>query len=88
MDNIKDRLRSVIVKSLRLSISPEELVEENLVASYGIDSITSLEVLIWVENEFNITVEDQDLTPKLIDSLDSLESYIKNRASSNTAGEV
>jgi len=79
MDEIKSKLREILVKALRLKISPEEIGDSGLVSKLSIDSINSLEILIWVEDAFGITIQDEDLSPQLIDSLDRLASYVASR---------
>lgn len=79
MEDIKNKLREIFVQALRLSIPPSEIGDKNLVATLGIDSINSLEILIWVEDDFKIKIEDEDLSPQLIDSLDILAAYIVER---------
>lgn len=79
MEDIKINLRKIVVKALRLESEPAEIGETNLIATLGIDSISSMEILIWVEDEFKITIEDEDLSPALVDSLDTLAAYVKSR---------
>ena len=81
MEDIKSRLREIFVKALRTNLDASEIGDNGLVSRLGIDSINSLEILIWVEDEFNVTIEDEDLSPQLVDSLDILTEYIaKKRA--------
>lgn len=75
----KDRLRSIYVAALKLNISPDEIGDRNLIHALSIDSITSLEILVWIEDEFKITIHDSDLSPALLDSLDTLADYIRRR---------
>ena len=79
MKMIKDRLKETMVKALRLETTPESLPEVNLVSELGIDSVDSLELLIWVENEFGIQIADEDLSVNLVDSLDTLAQYVSQR---------
>lgn len=64
------------MQALRLERSPESLPDSNLVHELGIDSINSLELLVWVENEFDIQIQDSDLSVDLVDSLDTLAGYV------------
>ncbi|AUX26881.1 acyl carrier protein [Sorangium cellulosum] len=79
MNDVRSRLRRVIVRGLRLDRSPESIPETNLTQELGIDSINSLELLVWVENEFDIQIDDADLSTALVDSLDTLASYVSAR---------
>lgn len=76
IEDIKTRLRKLYVDVLKLQQEESRIPDSNLVAELGLDSLNSLELLVWVENTFNIQIEDEDLTPKLVDSLDTLSSYI------------
>jgi acyl carrier protein len=79
MNELKDKLRQIFVKALRLHRTPESIPDDNLTSELGLDSINSLEVLIWVENEFGIQIDDEDLSVALINSLDVLAAYVENK---------
>lgn len=81
MADIKARLRRVLVESLRLDCEPHDVPDTGLVDKFAIDSIASLEFLIWVEDEFQIQIDDADLTIELVDSLTTLAAYIEARTS-------
>jgi acyl carrier protein len=76
MQDIKDKLREVLVTSLRLDISPADVPDHELVSTLGLNSINTIEFLIFVESEFGIEVADEDLTVDLIDDLDRLADYV------------
>jgi len=81
MENIKSGLRELFVDTLRLPISPAEIGETNLIADLGIDSIGAMELLTRVENQFHILIDDADVSPALVDSLDTLSNYIAQKKS-------
>jgi acyl carrier protein len=75
----KRRLRKVLVESLDLQREPETIPDTNLVAELGLDSINTIEFLIWVEGEFGIEIADEDLSVDLIDDLNRLAQYVEER---------
>jgi acyl carrier protein len=79
VDDIKKRLREVLVESLDLKIDPGSIPETNLVAELGLDSINTIEYLIWVESAFSIEIADEDLSIDLIDDLSKLAAYVHAR---------
>lgn len=79
MSDTKARLRRVLVESMRLDRDPATIPDENLRLEVGFDSVSSLEFLIWVENEFGIQIDDEDLSVQLVDSLDRLAEYVERR---------
>jgi acyl carrier protein len=81
MKDIKSGLRELFVDTLRLPISPAEVGETNLIADLGIDSIGVMELLTRVENQFKILIDDTDVSPDLVDSLNTLADYIAQKKS-------
>lgn len=81
MQEIKTALREVFVEALRLDLNPAHIGEADLIAQLGIDSIVLMEILTQVENRFEIIIEDEDVSPALVDSLDAFASYIAKKQS-------
>jgi acyl carrier protein len=81
MEDIKSSLRKLFVDTLHLPISPAEMRETNLIADLGIDSIGVMELLTRVENQFTILIDDADVSPALVDSLNTLADYITQKQS-------
>lgn len=79
MEEIKAALREIFVETLRLPMSPTQVGEEDLVAQLGIDSIGLMEIITRVENRFHIIVEDEDVSPTLVNSFDTLATYIAGK---------
>lgn len=79
MSDTKNRLREVLVQSLDLKIDPGDVPDKNVVAGLGLDSINTIEFLIWVEGEFNVQIADEDLSIELIDDMDKLAEYVDAR---------
>ncbi|HEX7286701.1 MAG TPA: acyl carrier protein [Candidatus Angelobacter sp.] len=86
MNEIKTQLRSIIVQALHLNQGPETIPDTNLTSALGLDSINSLELLIWVENHFHISIADEDLSVSLIDSLDVLAEYVERQLNLQSVG--
>lgn len=79
IESLKTALREILVEILRLSIAPGQIGESDLVAQLGIDSIGLMEILIRVENQFHITVEEEEISPSLVNSLETFAGYVKKK---------
>ncbi|GII84218.1 hypothetical protein Ssi03_22080 [Sphaerisporangium siamense] len=79
MEDTKAKLRKILVESLELSRDAADIPDTNLVQELGLDSINTLEYLIWVESEFGIQIADEDLSVDLINDLNVLASYVEAR---------
>lgn len=83
MEEIKAALREILVETLRLRIDPTQVGEGDLVAQLGIDSIALMEILTAVEKRFHIIIEDEEVSPTLVNSLDTLARYIAKKKKDN-----
>lgn len=54
--------------------STQSLMEEGIVDSTGI-----LELASFLESRFLITIEDNEFTPKNLDSLDNISTFVMNK---------
>ena len=72
--SVEQRLKSVLLSVIKTPIDPDSvqpgvpLVHKGL----SLDSVTLLEFILGIENEFNIMLDDGALTPAHFESLSSL----------------
>lgn len=73
---IINEIKEIIIKSMDLQKEPSEIIGHDLINEIGINSIDALEIFVWIENKFEIQIEDEDLSDELLNSIDSLADYI------------
>ena len=73
---IINEIKEIIIKSMDLQKEPSEIIRHDLINEIGINSIDALEIFVWIENKFEIQIEDEDLSDELLNSIDSLADYI------------
>lgn len=82
MDNvtIETTLKEMIVDRLFLKIAPSEIESEaSLVDVYGVDSVSLLELVVGLEEQFGITVEDGDFNVNNFMTVAALRDFVKGR---------
>lgn len=52
---------------------------QNLIDTGVIDSMGVLVVVTWLEQEFGIVVDDEDVVPENLASIDNLSSYVDRK---------
>ncbi len=81
---IGQRVKSAIVQSLRLSIDPNDIADDELLfEGVGVDSIAALEIIFALEQEFGIEVDDEELRVDLFDSVNSMVRYVSGKLASS-----
>lgn len=83
-NTIKENLKKAIKETLKLD-PQKELPDENLFASLGIDSLMALELLISIEQAFDIQIEDEDLSVDLLSSIGRLTDYVYEKSMNKSA---
>jgi acyl carrier protein len=77
---IEEKIRTYIAKNLLFSDKgyqyPDHtsFLEEGIVDSQGV-----MELVMFVEEEFNVKVDDQDIVPDNFDSVTNLSNYIRRK---------
>ncbi|MDI9347059.1 MAG: acyl carrier protein [Methylacidiphilales bacterium] len=75
MDSIEERLRKVVIDTL--VIKPDELkLESSFETDLGADSLSFVELSMAVEEEFDITIPEEDA--EKLTSFQKLLEYIKS----------
>ena len=75
---VEDRIREIIVE--QLGVSPEEVVPEaSFIDDLGADSLDIVELVMAIEEEFNLEIPDEDA--ERIQSVQDVQNYIEERTS-------
>jgi len=80
-DELKSQIKQAIVKSLKLPIRPDEIEDGAALfgAGLGLDSIDALELVLGLEQEFQIKVEDEEVGVKAFASVNALCDFIEQK---------
>lgn len=77
-ESIEDRIRKMMVTRLFMRIPPEDIKEnESLIDSYGIDSISLLELVVGIEEEFGLVIGDDEFDVKHFETVGALSAFIR-----------
>ena len=75
---LKEQIKCLIVAALGLDVNPAEIPDDEALFGGGmdLDSMATLEIVAAIEEGFGITVEDDELTAELFDSVETLAEYV------------
>jgi len=76
MSDMKDKIRSFIVENFLFG-NNEGLADDSSFLDEGIiDSTGILELVSFIEEEFSISVDDEELVPENLDSVNNVVGYL------------
>ena len=81
-ETIESRLKKMIVERLFMKIEPDRIEEhKSLVDEYGVDSVSLLELVVGLEEEFGIEVGDDDFSLDHFETVNALAAFVRDRLS-------
>jgi acyl carrier protein len=81
MQDVEARIKKIIVERLELGEKVRQVTYETPLMDGGLnmDSINVLELVSLIEEEFGITVRDEDINIALLGNIASLAAYVKKQ---------
>lgn len=78
--SVEDKVRSYILENYLFTEDQSELNNEDSFLDKGIiDSTGILEVIFFLEEEFGISVDDEEMVPENLDSVNNIVKYINSK---------
>ena len=78
----KTQIRDFITDNFMMGRDPNELTDQVSLLELGImDSTGVLELVGFLEQEFGITVEDSELVPENLDSVENMTRFVGQKTS-------
>jgi len=78
---VRERVRQFIVENFYVS-DPSELADDSLLVTSGvIDSTGMLEMIAFVETEFGIRIDDEEMTPENLESISRIAAFVARKRS-------
>ena len=77
-DKIKDRVKQVLVSKMLKDMKPEDIGDDTplIELGVGVDSVATLELIVALEKEFQISIDESDVNPELLATVDNISDYI------------
>jgi len=73
---VLDKVKKILVERLRLNLSVEEIADNSPLFGLGLqlDSIDALEIVVGIEQEFKISITDEDM--QVFRSVNTIADFI------------
>ena len=79
-ERIEDRLKRMIVQRLFMKIAPEALEDgKSLINDYGVDSVSLLELVVGLEEEFGVHIEDDEFSVANFETVSALAAFVRGK---------
>lgn len=85
-DDVERRLSRVIAQASFTRVPADAIQMTHILSEIGIDSLGFMEVVVCVEEEFDITVADEDLAMERFETVESLRDYVISKMPVSVSG--
>lgn len=75
MQRVSDRLQLLLPDAAIADVGPDRSLKEFA----AFDSVAVLELVVWLESEFGISVDDGEVTPDRFDSVEKIREYVEQQ---------
>lgn len=85
---MKDRIKKLIVERLKLERAPESIGDSEPLfgpEGLGLDSIDALELVLGLEQEFGVSVDDQQVGAQVLATVDQIAEFVAARQAAPSA---
>lgn len=82
MQNLRDRLKTLIVDALHLEgMDPRTITDDSPLfgEGLGLDSVDALELVVALEKEFQIKIQSHEVGKEAFASVDALATFVQSR---------
>lgn len=80
MNDIKTKVRQYVLDNFLMGGDPDRVTDSVSFIDKGIiDSTGVLELVSFIQETFNIRVEDAEMIPENLDSLEKIEKYVRGK---------
>jgi acyl carrier protein len=79
-ERIEDKLKRMVVTRLFMKVKPEAIDEDkSLVEVYGVDSVSLLELVVGIEEEFGVVIGDDEFDIKNFETVSALAAFVRSK---------
>ena len=77
---LEDRLKAMIVDRLFLSVEPDAIGDEDsLVDKFEVDSVRMLDIVVGLEEDFEVSFEDDDFSIERFESVKAIAAAVREK---------
>lgn len=87
-DELKSRIKRLLVERLDLEVSAESIGDDTPLfgdTGLGLDSIDALEMVLGIEQEFDVRIEDEEVGSHALQSIEALAGFVREQAAADAA---
>lgn len=83
MQPLKERIKHLIVETLMLQMSPQEIADDQLLfgpGSLGLDSVDALQLVVMLDKHFGVKIPDSNAARETLQSVATIVAAVERQS--------
>ncbi|HKQ38226.1 MAG TPA: acyl carrier protein [Verrucomicrobiae bacterium] len=84
MQPLKERIKHLIVETLMLQMSPQEIADDQLLfgpGSLGLDSVDALQLVVMLDKHFGVKIPDSNAAREILQNVATIVAAVERQLS-------
>ncbi len=75
---VEERVKKVLFETTLKDVEPSEINNKSILYEYGVglDSVATLEMIVELEVEFQVRIDETEITPETFLTIENISNYI------------
>ena len=75
---VGEKIRQLVIRKFNLDLVPQDIsAEQSLIElGVGVDSVSTLEFIMELEEELEVSIDESEISPGVLETVDSLSRFI------------
>jgi acyl carrier protein len=87
MQNIKHEVRTYLLDNFLMGGTAQDVQDDtSFMDNHILDSTGFIELISYLEEQFGIRIEDEEMVPENLDNLNSIERFVSGKRASSSVG--
>lgn len=78
----KDRIKRLLVQNVLKNMAETDIRDDSSLIDLGVglDSVATLELVVALEEEFQISIDEGEITSEILESVNSIQSFLAGKS--------
>lgn len=78
----KERIKHLLVQNVLKDMSAEEIEDGSSLIDLGVglDSVATLELVVALEEEFQVRIDEGEITPEILESVNTIDAFLTGKS--------
>lgn len=78
----KERIKHLLVQNVLKNMNAAELDDGSSLIDLGVglDSVATLELVVALEEEFQVSIDEGEITPEILESVNTIDAFLAGKS--------